>query len=61
MASHDSGGFRLNVLNPGGRDPEQHFIANATTDGAAHEKFRRDPAQRFPKFPEEPLIAAELR
>lgn len=25
MASQDGGGFRLNVLNPGGRDSEQHF------------------------------------
>ncbi|MBA2623954.1 MAG: hypothetical protein H0U88_10120 [Chthoniobacterales bacterium] len=25
MVSQAGGGFRLNVLNPGGRDPEQHF------------------------------------
>src|SRR3712207_2078055 len=28
--------FQLNVLNPGGRDPEQHFAAGATADSAPH-------------------------
>lgn len=30
MASRNGGGFRLNVLNPGGRDPEQHFDRGAS-------------------------------
>ena len=36
MASNPSSGFRLNVLNPGGRDPEQHFTDTALADSAAH-------------------------
>ncbi|MFN2507719.1 MAG: hypothetical protein ABR589_02990 [Chthoniobacterales bacterium] len=28
--------FRLNVLNPGGRDPEQDFAQDAATDSAPH-------------------------
>ncbi|MDQ2918432.1 MAG: hypothetical protein M3R10_00940 [Verrucomicrobiota bacterium] len=28
--------FHLNVLNPGGRDPEQHFVEGATLDPPAH-------------------------
>lgn len=35
MGSQHDGGFRLNVLNPGGRDPEQHFDA-ARDDPKAH-------------------------
>jgi hypothetical protein len=29
-------GFRLHVLNPGGRDPEQHFATSAAPDARAH-------------------------
>jgi hypothetical protein len=36
MASQDGGGFRLNVLNPAGRDPEQHFADNTRVDFDAH-------------------------
>ena len=36
MASDPSSGFRLNVLNPGGRDPEQHFGTTAVTNVASH-------------------------
>lgn len=36
MASHNRGGFRLNVLNPGGNDPEQHFGATAEASSGAH-------------------------
>jgi hypothetical protein len=36
MASQARGGFRLNVLNPGGRDPEQHFAGNGADDLNAH-------------------------
>ncbi len=35
MASQDDGGFRLNVLNPGGRDPEQHFGPDALQRSAS--------------------------
>ncbi|HEX8280371.1 MAG TPA: hypothetical protein VF551_03260, partial [Chthoniobacterales bacterium] len=36
MASQDGGGFRLNVLNPGGNDPEQHFESDAAPNERAH-------------------------
>ncbi|MGZ4967203.1 MAG: hypothetical protein ACXV97_08510, partial [Chthoniobacterales bacterium] len=36
MAARDADSFRLNVLNPGGRDPEQHFGEGATSDTGAH-------------------------
>ncbi len=36
MASHPAGGFRLSVLNPGGRDPEQDFATAAGPQDAAH-------------------------
>src|SRR4051812_8545407 len=36
MTSQDRGGFRLNVLNPGGRDPEQHFRDEQIPQTAAH-------------------------
>lgn len=36
MASNPSSGFRLNVLNPGGRDPEQHLAQGTTIDLAHH-------------------------
>jgi hypothetical protein len=34
MTSQDRGEFRLNVLNPGGRDPEQHFRDGGAATGA---------------------------
>ncbi|MGI9086210.1 MAG: hypothetical protein ACR2HH_00480 [Chthoniobacterales bacterium] len=34
MTSQDRGDFRLNVLNPGGRDPEQHFTKASAKPGA---------------------------
>jgi hypothetical protein len=36
MTSQDGGGFRLNVLNPGGNDPDQHFDPSVPIDAAAH-------------------------
>ena len=36
MTSQDRGGFRLNVLNPGGNDPEQHFAPHVAIDTSAH-------------------------
>lgn len=36
MASHESGGFRLMVLNPGGRDPEQSFSDGVGKAGDQH-------------------------
>jgi len=36
MTSQRGGGFRLNVLNPGGLDPEQHFNEDALADAKAH-------------------------
>ena len=36
MASDPSSGFRLNVLNPGGRDPEQNFADAAVSHSTAH-------------------------
>lgn len=37
MASqHGGGGFRLNVLNPGGADPEQHFVEGAAVAPDLH-------------------------
>lgn len=36
MTSQARGGFRLNVLNPGGRDPEQHFPNGAGAPSSAH-------------------------
>lgn len=36
MTSHPRGGFRLNVLNPGGRDPEQDFATPADPLDARH-------------------------
>lgn len=36
MASQNGGGFRLNVLNPGGRDPEQHFDGSAPNESSSH-------------------------
>ncbi len=36
MASNPGSGFRLNVLNPGGRDPEQHFAETTAADPTAH-------------------------
>jgi hypothetical protein len=56
MVSQQSGGFRLTVLNPGGRDPEQSFADGAGKTGDQHApvnfhafaactagSFRRDP------------------
>ncbi|MBA3762495.1 MAG: hypothetical protein H0X04_04010 [Chthoniobacterales bacterium] len=34
MRAQDDGAFRLNVLNPGGRDPEQHFGRTSGENGA---------------------------
>jgi hypothetical protein len=36
MTSQDRGAFRLNVLNPGGNDPEQHFGDDIALDPKAH-------------------------
>src|SRR6184192_390722 len=36
MASQGGDDFRLTVLNPGGRDPEQHFQEIAPPDGQEH-------------------------
>ena len=36
MASHDGAGFRLNVLNPGGRDQEQDFSLSQPPGKAVH-------------------------
>src|SRR3989441_10761741 len=36
MASEGGDDFRLTVLNPGGRDPEQHFQEIASPDGQEH-------------------------
>ena len=36
MASQGGDDFRLTVLNPGGRDPEQHFEEIASPDGQEH-------------------------
>ena len=36
MSSKATRAFRLSVLNPGGRDPEQHFHAHAAAASAAH-------------------------
>jgi hypothetical protein len=36
MASAGAVPFKLNVLNPGGRDPEQYFETEITPDSAAH-------------------------
>ena len=36
MASADADNFRLAVLNPGGRDPEQHFPSGADVSGNQH-------------------------
>src|SRR3954465_11508489 len=36
MTSQDRGGFRLSVLNPGGRDPEQHFLGDQRSESTAH-------------------------
>src|SRR3954469_3226391 len=36
MTSQDRGEFRLNVLNPGGRDPEQHFNGADSAAADAH-------------------------
>ena len=36
MASLGADQFRLTVLNPGGRDPEQHFHEPATSGGQEH-------------------------
>lgn len=36
MVSNPRSGFRLNVLNPRGRDPEQHFADVANSDSSAH-------------------------
>lgn len=36
MTPEAGGGFRLNVLNPGGRDPEQDFQITAAADACAH-------------------------
>ena len=36
MDAHPPGGFRLSVLNPGGRDPEQDFATPVAPDDAAH-------------------------
>src|SRR5437016_13892047 len=36
MASADAGNFRLAVLNPGGRDHEQHFAANRSVTANEH-------------------------
>src|SRR6266566_2343933 len=36
MASQGGDDFRLTVLNPGGRDPEQHFQETASPDGQEH-------------------------
>ena len=36
MVSNPGSGFRLNVLSPSGRDPEQHFAEATVGDSAAH-------------------------
>src|SRR5882762_1860004 len=36
MTSHDAGSFRLTVLNPGGRDPEQQFRSVPAPGEGAH-------------------------
>jgi hypothetical protein len=36
MTTRNSGGLRLSVLNPGGRDQEQHFDKAAVPDSAPH-------------------------
>src|SRR5438309_2359095 len=36
MASEDAADFRLSVLNPGGRDPEQYFDEGAPPNATAH-------------------------
>jgi hypothetical protein len=36
MASRDADDFRLTVLNPGGRDPEQHFAEGAPSGDGQH-------------------------
>jgi hypothetical protein len=36
MASRDADNFRLTVLNPGGRDPEQHFAKHAYPGEGEH-------------------------
>ena len=36
MASEDAADFRLSVLNPGGRDPEQYFDEGAAPSPTAH-------------------------
>src|SRR6266571_5373922 len=36
MASQDGDDFRLTVLNPAGRDPEQHFQETASPNGQEH-------------------------
>ena len=36
MASQGGDDFRLTVLNPGGRDPEQHFQETASPNGQEH-------------------------
>ncbi len=36
MAAREADSFRLNVLNPGGRDPEQHFGAGAKHEAKVH-------------------------
>ncbi len=36
MASADAENFRLAVLNPGGRDPEQHFSGNTSPSASDH-------------------------
>src|SRR5436305_9746858 len=36
MASQGGDDFRLTVLNPAGRDPEQHFQETAAPDGQEH-------------------------
>ncbi|MDQ2659061.1 MAG: hypothetical protein M3Y03_01435 [Verrucomicrobiota bacterium] len=36
MTSNPSDGFRLNVLNPGGRDSEQHFTDSLGEEGKEH-------------------------
>ncbi len=36
MTPQAGGAFQLNVLNPGGRDPEQHFKEGSGVDSSAH-------------------------
>ena len=36
MTSQHRDAFRLNVLNPGGRDPEQHFAEGSAVEPGAH-------------------------